>query len=135
MIETLTPRFPPYTMTTFFRLFRERCPLCKSHLVIQGLCTRCGVKIIRHPPAFSTIRSRLLFLVGAIVLGRALSVPMDKMGAPQLSIDRIIADCLVAVGYFLVFRWGYGYFQEISLIPESATTDRSLSVESRHMKR
>lgn len=104
-------------MGTIARLFQERCPLCKSRLALKGQCPHCCVTVIRHPAAFSTTRCKLTFFVGAVIVGWVISAALDALGIQQLSVGRIVADGFVALGYFLIFRWGYRYFQEISLTP------------------
>ena len=80
------------------------------------------------------MRCKLLFFVGAVIIGSTLSAPLDAIGIPHQSIDRIVADCFVALGYFLIFRWGYRFFQGISLIPIGKLAKVSAPIEGRQFK-
>jgi hypothetical protein len=88
-----------------------RCPVCARRLPVPWFksagisCPGCASRLELEPRFLSTTQGLLLFFAGALLLGTSLTDFLTWEGFAERSVQRVLADLLIAGGYYGVWRY------------------------------
>jgi hypothetical protein len=99
------------------------CPLCQHPLSEALHCRHCGVDFKLVPEFLGSIRTKLFFLGGALVIGSITSQLHHFLGIEAWLSLRLALDVMVALAYYLVSSYVFSLSQyvEAKPIPQSLT--------------
>jgi len=98
------------------KLLECRCPKCQQPLATSTYCWRCKSLLELGPDFLSTLPGKALFISGAVLLGSSLSEPLSTLGYQEASIDRIIIDVGIGIGYYFICRFVFSLFQRRKVV-------------------
>lgn len=92
------------------------CPACQQPLAANSYCWRCKSLLEFKPEFLSTLPGKVLFFSGAVLLGSSLSETLSALGYQEFSIDRMVIDVGLGIGYYLTSRFVFSLFQRSSVV-------------------
>jgi len=105
-----------------------RCPICHTPLEIPWVhlsktsCGCCGRELELVPELLTTLRSWTILLVGAIITGYYFTNALDWADFQDHSLHRLIADILIALVYYMAWRYVY-FLKQYACLPKAESGD------------
>ena len=103
------------------------CPLCRHALSRELCCAGCGYEFELKPPFLASMKSKALFLFGAVCIGWAATQVHRHLAIEDEWILRLILDVAIGVAYFHVCRRLFSLFQYVEAKPRSRRSSQIVS--------
>ena len=103
------------------RLLEYACPECRRPVHFSPLdagcqCRACRVRLTLTPRFLPTLASKLLFFLGAVLLGCSMSGVLTARGLVELGMERLVVDLVAGVAYFALCRLVFFAFQRPQVV-------------------
>ena len=92
------------------------CPKCQQPLATSRYCWRCKSLLEFGPGFLSTRPGKVLFFLGAVLIGSSFSETLTALGYQELGIDRLTIDVGLGIGYYCICRFVLSLFQHHTVV-------------------